>query len=173
MIKIVPAVERRPWNAEFLQRAAHRQMGLLDELDDLQFFASRSCRILPIPGHTFLSRRFSRRQSSAMLSSPRRPSGTMRIFSSSENCRRVTRRMSFTTFFAGSFTGADFRWCGTAPLLQRLSAKAWLLINNATRIGDRSMKQITTVGLDLAKHVFQVHGAEVGGPCSCSQAAAR
>ena len=25
------------------------------------------------------------------------------------------------------------------------------------------MKQITTVGLDLAKHVFQVHGAEVGG----------
>jgi transposase len=25
------------------------------------------------------------------------------------------------------------------------------------------MKQITTAGLDLAKHVFQVHGAEVGG----------
>jgi hypothetical protein len=35
------------------------------------------------------------------------------------------------------------------------------------------MKQITTVGLDLVKHVFQVHGAEVGGACSCSQAAAR
>src|SRR5450759_3070090 len=26
--------------------------------------------------------------------------------------------------------------------------------------GSRSMKQITTIGLDLAEHVFQVHGAE-------------
>src|SRR5450631_1468089 len=43
-----------------------------------------------------------------MLSSPRRPSSTMRIFSSAENCRRVARRMSFTTFSAGSFTGPDF-----------------------------------------------------------------
>ncbi len=34
-------VEGRPWNAEALRRAAHRQMGLLAELDDLQFFASR------------------------------------------------------------------------------------------------------------------------------------
>jgi hypothetical protein len=34
--------------------------------------------------------------------------GTMRIFSSAENCRRVTRRMSFTTFSAGSFAGPDF-----------------------------------------------------------------
>src|ERR1700732_4961901 len=50
----------------------------------------------------------SRRHSSAMLSSPRRPSRTMRIFSSAENCRRVARRMSFTTFSAGSFTGPDF-----------------------------------------------------------------
>src|SRR5450631_3416303 len=43
-----------------------------------------------------------------MLSSPRRPSSTMRIFSSAENCRRVARRMSFTTLSAGSFTGPDF-----------------------------------------------------------------
>ena len=35
-----------------------------------------------------------------MLSSPRRPSSTMRIFFSAENCRRVARRMSFTTFSA-------------------------------------------------------------------------
>ena len=39
---------------------------------------------------------------------PRRPSSTMRIFSSAENCRRVARRISFTTFSAGSFAGADF-----------------------------------------------------------------
>src|SRR5262245_66425261 len=43
-----------------------------------------------------------------MLSSPRRPSSTMRIFSSAENFRRVMRRMSFTIFSAGSFTGTDF-----------------------------------------------------------------
>ncbi len=50
----------------------------------------------------------SRQHSSAMRSSPRRPSSTMRIFSSAENCRRVARRMSFTTLSAGSFTGPDF-----------------------------------------------------------------
>jgi hypothetical protein len=33
---------------------------------------------------------------------------TMRIFSSAKNCRRVARRMSFTTFSAGSFTNPDF-----------------------------------------------------------------
>src|SRR5207253_7117749 len=43
-----------------------------------------------------------------MLSSPRRPVRTMRIFSSAENWRRVTRRISFTTCSAGSFTGPDF-----------------------------------------------------------------
>src|SRR5436190_3564715 len=50
----------------------------------------------------------SRRHSSAMLSSPRKPVSTMRIFSSAENCRRVARRISFTTCSAGSFTGPDF-----------------------------------------------------------------
>ena len=43
-----------------------------------------------------------------MLSSPLRPSNTMRIFSSVENFRRVMRRMSFTTFSADSFAGPDF-----------------------------------------------------------------
>src|SRR4051812_11313664 len=33
-----------------------------------------------------------------MLSSPRRPSRTIRIFSSAENRRRVFRRISWTTF---------------------------------------------------------------------------
>jgi hypothetical protein len=35
----------------------------------------------------------------AMLSSPRKPSSTIRIFSSTENRRRVFRRISWTTFF--------------------------------------------------------------------------
>ena len=52
--------------------------------------------------------RGSRRHSSAMLSSPRRPSKTMRIFSSAENRRRVARRMSLTTFSARSFVTPDF-----------------------------------------------------------------
>src|SRR4029453_19241864 len=43
-----------------------------------------------------------------MLSSPRRPSSTMRILSSAEKCRRVARRMFFTTCVAGSFSGTDF-----------------------------------------------------------------
>src|SRR5258706_15990384 len=50
----------------------------------------------------------SRRQSSAILSSPRRPSSTMRILSSAEKCRRVARRILFTTSVAGSFSGTDF-----------------------------------------------------------------
>jgi hypothetical protein len=37
---------------------------------------------------------------SAMLSSPRRPAITMRIFSSAQYCRRVVRRISRTRFFA-------------------------------------------------------------------------
>src|SRR5262245_45712364 len=40
------------------------------------------------------------RHSSAMLSSPRRPSSTMRIFSSAERCRRLALRISRTVFSA-------------------------------------------------------------------------
>src|SRR6516164_8401095 len=50
----------------------------------------------------------SRRQSSEMFSSPRRPSSTMRIFSSAEYCRRVWRRIVFSTCSAGAFSGPDF-----------------------------------------------------------------
>jgi hypothetical protein len=49
------------------------------------------------------------RHSSAMLSSPRRLSSTMRILSSAEKCRRVARRMSFTTRSAGAFAGDFFK----------------------------------------------------------------
>src|ERR1700693_3428775 len=50
----------------------------------------------------------SRRHSSEMFSSPRSPSSTMRIFSSAEYCRRVRRRMSFSTCSAGALPGPDF-----------------------------------------------------------------
>jgi len=43
----------------------------------------------------------SRRQSSAILSSPRRPSKTIRIFSYEEYCLRVARFMSLTIFSPG------------------------------------------------------------------------
>ena len=38
-----------------------------------------------------------RRHSSEMFSSPRNPSSTIQIFSSAEYCRRIRRRMSFST----------------------------------------------------------------------------
>src|ERR1700683_1700674 len=68
----------------------------------------------------------SRRHSSAMLSSPRRPSNTMRIFSSAEYCLRVARRMSWTTFSAGSL---DDRVCCLifAPVNVTMSQKLSLL----------------------------------------------
>src|SRR6202046_5311837 len=50
----------------------------------------------------------SRRQSSAMLSSPRSPSRTTRSFSSGEKCRVGPRRMSLIASSAGCFSGPDF-----------------------------------------------------------------
>ena len=43
-----------------------------------------------------------------MLSSPRRPDTTIRIFSSAEYCLRVLRRISRTARSAGSFVLTDF-----------------------------------------------------------------
>ena len=43
-----------------------------------------------------------------MVSSPRRPYSTIRILSSAEKCRRVARRMSFTTCSAGFLALEDF-----------------------------------------------------------------
>jgi hypothetical protein len=43
-----------------------------------------------------------------MLSSPRRPDSTIRIFSSDECSLRVARRMSFTTCSAGAFVVTGF-----------------------------------------------------------------
>src|SRR5271167_769125 len=61
-----------------------------------------------------------------MLSSPRRPSTTMRIFSSAEYCLRVALRMSLTTFSAGSF--AELECCLIfVPLNVTMSQKYPLL----------------------------------------------
>src|SRR6266478_1264597 len=43
-----------------------------------------------------------------MLCSPRKPSSTMRIFSSAEHCFRVARRMSFTTRSDDTLVVSDF-----------------------------------------------------------------
>src|SRR3954462_8006414 len=45
----------------------------------------------------------SRRHNAAIDSSPRRPSSTMRIFSSAPYCLRVARRISFATCSAEAF----------------------------------------------------------------------
>lgn len=50
----------------------------------------------------------SRRHSAEIVSSPRSPSRTMRIFSSAPYCLRVTRRMSLMTFSAGALLVPDF-----------------------------------------------------------------
>src|SRR3954453_11092231 len=48
-----------------------------------------------------------RRHNSAVLSSPRTPSSTMRIFSSAENWRRVARRISLRAASTGALAGPD------------------------------------------------------------------
>ena len=50
----------------------------------------------------------SRRHSSAIVSSPRNPSSTMRIFSSAEYCLRVARRMSLIALAAPVWRVSDF-----------------------------------------------------------------
>src|SRR6185312_14036248 len=50
----------------------------------------------------------------------------------------------------------------TPPAHRHQCATAWSSKKNATRRGSVHM-QITTIGLDLAKHVFQVHGVDASG----------
>ena len=60
-----------------------------------------------------------------MLSSPRSPSSTTRIFSSAEKCRRVARRIFFMTCSAGSLTNPDFCLI-VAPLKATMNQKSSL-----------------------------------------------
>ena len=47
------------------------------------------------------------------------------------------------------------------PCVRRLSAIEWSLLSNLQQ--EPSTMHITTIGLDLAKSVFQVHGIDAGG----------
>jgi transposase len=53
------------------------------------------------------------------------------------------------------------RMMGWMAPLRHLSAK--LLVDRISSNGEPSMGEVTTIGLDLAKHVFQVHGVDAEG----------
>src|SRR5262245_33340643 len=53
------------------------------------------------------------------------------------------------------------RMMGWMAPLRHLSAK--LLSDRISSEWEPSMGEVTTIGLDLAKHVFQVHGVDAGG----------
>src|SRR6185312_5193825 len=61
-VTVIPAIKRGARDAELVQRALGRQMGLLDQLDDLGLFGRRipHASSSPSPFMLFLSRRFSR-----------------------------------------------------------------------------------------------------------------
>src|ERR1700720_3177543 len=50
-----------------------------------------------------------------MLCSPRKPSSTMRIFSSAEHCFRVARRISLTTCSDDTLVASDFCLISASP----------------------------------------------------------
>src|SRR3546814_16871004 len=82
--------------------------------------------------------------SSAMLSSPRRPSSTILILSSAEKCRRVARRMSFTSRSAGAF-GADF-------FKEDWASSSFLSHYDEAQILLKSPPQICALGSDGGHH---------------------
>src|SRR6476661_2830314 len=62
LIKIAPSIKRGSWDSDLLQRPPNRQMGLLEELDDLQLLCGRISHSSssPSPVTLFLRTRFSR-----------------------------------------------------------------------------------------------------------------
>src|SRR5271154_3698839 len=82
------------------------------------------------------------RHNSAMLSSPRRPAITMRIFSSAEYCRRVARRISRIRFSASSESVSAFvliarsfavKMSSKSSLPQSLTSVQLVLTGNSQR----------------------------------------
>src|SRR3954466_8746252 len=93
-VKIVPAVKRGPWKAELLQGSANRQVGLLDQADDLGLFGCGVSHAAspPSPIMLFLSRRFSRVRSAT--TSFKAEASRRRSFTSSDVAARAVSRGS-------------------------------------------------------------------------------
>src|SRR6202044_5151 len=60
-------------------------------------------------------------------------------------------------------TSADFRVRCCGRLLHRHIGAMDVGAVEAPTIEERAMQTITTIGLDIAKSVFQVHGVDAGG----------
>src|SRR5205823_5327174 len=83
------SVKRGPWNAELLQGSANRQVGLLDQADDLGLFGCGVSHAAspPSPIMLFLSRRFSRVRSAT--TSFKAEASRRRSFTSSDVAARA------------------------------------------------------------------------------------
>src|ERR1700676_1087528 len=91
------------------------------------------------------------RHSSAMLSSPRRPAITMRIFSSAEYCRRVARRISRTRLSASSESVSTFDLI-VRSFAVKMSSKSSL------------PQSLTSVQLVLTGNTHALYGSQMQGP---------
>src|SRR6185312_1785456 len=106
LIKIAPSIKCGSWDSDLLQRPPNRQMGLLDELDDLQLLCGRISHSpsSPSPVTLFLRTRFSRvRSATTSLSA------------------MASRRRSLTS----SEVAARAVSQGGTPALRALSIRIW------------------------------------------------
>src|SRR5262245_18038740 len=77
------------------------------------------------------------------------------------SCKRVNGMSRFRTRLEGVVRRQGDRMMGWMAPLRHLSAK--LLSNRISSEWEPSMGEVTTIGFDLAKHVFQVHGVDAEG----------
>ena len=121
-VQIVPPIKSRSRNAELLQRAAYRQMGLFDELDDLQLFGSRISHSAssPSPITLFLSRRFS--SVSSATTSFRALASRRRSLTSSEVAAAPCRQPAASCQLRGSPSTSGNQQFWTLPSRRQSSA---------------------------------------------------
>src|SRR3981189_82597 len=107
LVQIVPAVEGRARNANFLQRPPHWQGGLLDQPDDLKLLGGGvpHAASSPSPVTLFLSRRFSRVRSATTSFSA--PASRRKSLTSSDVAARAVSPAS--RFFPASRKSLDQR----------------------------------------------------------------